>query len=47
MAQDASVDLERVKALPNLPTHPAPHEDVPAEACQGGLAEAPAPGITG
>ncbi|KTT04617.1 catalase [Pseudomonas oryzihabitans] len=47
VAQGAGIDLERAKALPNLPGHPAPNEDVPGATYQGGEREAPKPGTPG
>lgn len=42
-----SCDLEQAKALPNLPWHPAPNEDVFVATYQGGEQEAPKPGTAG
>lgn len=39
VAQGAGIDLERAKALPNLPGHPAPNEDVAEPTYQGGERE--------
>jgi catalase len=39
VAQGADIDLERAKALPNLPGHPAPNEDVAEPTYQGGELE--------